>query len=103
MRLLRALIVLILFCALPAGAGLAATLGETCDGIAAIQCDEGLWCQHPAGQCNVADAAGQCVKAAEVCKQDYEPVCACDGETYGNQCMARVAKMQVDYIGECTQ
>lgn len=103
MRLLKILIGLTLLCVLGAGAGVAAAIGETCDGVAAIQCDEGLWCEHPAGQCKVADPAGQCVKAAEVCKQDYEPVCGCDGETYGNQCMAKVAKVQVDYIGECTE
>ncbi len=102
MPLLKTLIVLILLLTW-SGAGIAATLDDTCDGVGGIQCDAGLWCEHEAGQCNVADAAGKCVKAAEVCKQDYEPVCGCDGETYGNQCMARVAKTQVDYIGECTQ
>ena len=36
--------------------------GETCDGIAAIKCDKGLWCEHPAGQCQVIDGAGTCVE-----------------------------------------
>jgi hypothetical protein len=83
--------------------GWAAGLGETCDGIAAIKCDDGLWCEHPDGQCKVADAAGTCVKGADVCTQDYDPVCGCDGETYGNRCMAKVAKVQVDYPGECKE
>jgi hypothetical protein len=81
----------------------AVTLGETCDGIAAIQCDPGLWCEHPSGQCQVADASGECAKVPEVCTQDYQPVCGCDGETYGNQCMLRAVKMQLDHIGACTE
>ena len=35
----------------------AAGVGETCAGIAGIQCDAGLACQFPEGQCNVADLA----------------------------------------------
>jgi Kazal-type serine protease inhibitor domain len=89
--------------ALPPSGSLGATLGETCDGIAGLRCDEGLWCEHAAGQCNMADAAGHCIKAPDICTQDYNPICGCDGETFGNQCMAMVAKVQVDYIGECAQ
>jgi hypothetical protein len=78
-----------------------ATLGETCDGIAALRCEEGLWCEHPAGECNMADGAGMCAKAPEICTQDYQPVCGCDGKTYSNDCMRRIEKVQLDHIGEC--
>jgi hypothetical protein len=81
----------------------AAGIGETCDGIAAIKCDDGLWCEHPEGQCKVADAAGTCIKPPEICTQDYNPVCGCDGETYGNDCMRKVAKVQLDHGGECKE
>ena len=81
----------------------AAGLGETCDGIAGIQCDAGLWCEHPEGQCKVADAAGTCIKPPEICTQDYKPVCGCNGKTYGNDCMRKVEKVQLDHIGECEE
>jgi len=101
MRAIKFMTGLAFLMALAAGAASAATLGESCDGIAGAPCEAGLWCEHPAGQCKVADAAGQCIKVPEVCTQDYVPVCGCDGETYGNQCMLRAAKVQLDYIGEC--
>jgi hypothetical protein len=104
MRAFMLLIGFALLSALPASPLSAAALGETCDGIAAIQCDEGLWCEHPAGQCKVADGAGICAKEpGAVCTADYLPVCGCDGKTYGNDCERKRAKAQLDHVGECAK
>ena len=93
---------------LPSCPSFAAKVGETCDGVAAIQCDKGLWCEHPAGQCQVIDGAGTCVKETvpSDCKEMADPVCACavgnkPAVKYDNDCLRKVAKAQLDHTGEC--
>jgi hypothetical protein len=76
--------------------------GAMCGGIAAIGCPSGLYCQQPVGQClEVMDGAGTCQPQPEVCTQQYEPICGCDGKTYGNACTAAGAGVSVAATGEC--
>lgn len=79
----------------------AANLDEACGGGAHITCNSALWCQRTAGQCKVADAAGQCNKAPAFCMQIYRPVCGCNGKTYANDCERQKARVQLDYVGAC--
>lgn len=75
---------------------------ETCGGFAGLPCDEGEYCNLAEGQgCDVADASGICRPRPEVCTDQYEPVCGCDGETYGNACEAARAGVPVASEGEC--
>jgi hypothetical protein len=39
--------------------------------------------------------------ADDICTEHYEPVCGCDGRTYGNACHAQREGVRVAQQGEC--
>lgn len=53
------------------------------------------------GGCNKKnDCIGEARKDC-VCTQQYDPVCGCDGKTYGNACVANCAGVKSFTKGEC--
>ncbi len=61
-------------------------------------CSAGYYCSQEPGVCG---GPGICTIMPEGCFKIYDPVCGCDGNTYGNACMAAMAGVSVDYPGEC--
>jgi hypothetical protein len=63
-------------------------------------CATTQYCAFPEGQC---DTRGSCQPRPQVCTFIYQPVCGCDGQTYGNACAAAGGGVSIDHRGECVE
>ena len=77
--------------------------GGLCGGIAGIACQaDGDYCRMYPGDCTaLADAAGVCTPKPQMCTMQYDPVCGCDGKSYGNACTAASQGVSIDRKGNC--
>ncbi|MFO0693774.1 MAG: Kazal-type serine protease inhibitor domain-containing protein [Polyangiales bacterium] len=76
--------------------------GATCGGLLGSACASGEYCDFPLeARCGAADATGVCRPIPEACATVAQPVCGCDGRTYGNECEAHRAGVAVVRWGGC--
>ena len=78
------------------------TCPAVCGGIQGIPClNVNEFCKFGEGEC-CCDFKGFCTPIPEACILLLDPVCGCDGITYGNACLADMAQVTVLHAGECT-
>jgi hypothetical protein len=56
------------------------------------------YCKFREGSCA---GRGVCAKRPAICTKIFDPVCACDGRTYPNACMAATAGVSIVHEGGC--
>jgi hypothetical protein len=73
----------------------ACTSNADCLSIGALP---GQYCEKAIGDC---DGVGTCEPRPQACYDVWDPVCGCDGVTYGNDCEAAAAGVSIASLGEC--
>lgn len=77
-------------------------LAQACGGLAGLACADGQFCNYaPEAICGAADQMGTCTPTPQFCTEQFQPVCGCDDQTYGNACAANAAGVSVISEGAC--
>jgi Kazal-type serine protease inhibitor domain len=77
-------------------------VGKICGGRTPSPCNANEYCAYPQGAlCGRADATGRCATKPDACIQVFQPVCGCNGQTYGNACDAASNGVSVEFNRAC--
>jgi hypothetical protein len=85
------------------GVGIDAATKVICTAEPTWKCPAGQFCDYPDHCGMVTDSAGICMPTGPdvACDTIYQPVCSCNGKTYGNDCERAKARAQKYSDGEC--
>ena len=73
-----------------------------CGGDSIVECPTNMFCAFTLNDtCGWADAQGECQPLPQVCPDNVDPVCGCDGVTYGNECEANASGVAILSFGAC--
>ena len=70
-------------------------------GCGATPCDGFNYCDWDSNSCGERWDSATCTEIPENCTEEYDPVCACDGQVYDNRCFAAAAGVDQADAGGC--
>src|ERR1041384_830509 len=72
-----------------------------CGGATGHTCAVTAFCDIDEGICGMTGAEGWCRPVPSKCAQGGEPVCGCNGKTYGSDCLRKLARVPLLHRGAC--
>jgi hypothetical protein len=76
--------------------------GDICGGAENVQCPVGQYCRFPDFTCGFGGVEGQCLDIPSACEASLASICACDGVTYRNTCLAAAEGLSIFAYQACS-